>query len=655
MKKRKTFDVRALSVVLSLLMVLSVIAFPTMKAKAEEPGKTLDDFVERCYTVTLDRPSDAPGFADWKDQLLNGRAVGIEIAYGFLFSKEYTAKNKSNEDYVTDLYMLFMGRTPDEEGYKDWVGQLNNGKSRLEVYAGFANSLEFYNLCTEYGITAGRYVPGYDRTTINNVNLFVERLYKTCLGRIGDREGQKNWVEKLITKQISGTECARSFIQSTEYVNKGLYDDNYVKNLYLAMMGRPYDDDGFNNWMDALSNGMTRDEVFAGFANSAEFANLCAKYHIEKGSYTAKDVSKSDITPKPSKWYRTSRIDYNNGDYAIVKYVDFNTEISRIRYDQNGNKLGYDYRDETMSNGDYYYGEREYDDEGNLSYEYYYKTTYNSDKSVRTEYSYTDEWLNLFYYDVYNDVEYTYTGPEETYTSYHPVSGTFYDADGNIIGSAVYQYYSDNREKSMKQYYDNGKLSNEYEYEYYDKKGYEYQYIKKYVETNYNYDGTVDTKRIEEYDENDNLIKETTYFGNELNEYKIFDYDSNGNMIKSTCYTSTNKVAYYTDFKYDYYGNKIKETNYNWGVLTDYSDLKYDANNNLLEIHTYDNYNNLVWYSGYDYNAKGTVTRHYYHDGIAFYENKYELDENDYITKLTKSKDGSVYYWEKYTYEPCPE
>ena len=97
MKIRKTFDVRVLSVILSLLMVLSVISLPTLKAKAEEPVNTVDAFVERCYTVTLDRGSDPDGFADWKGQLLNGKAVGIEVAYGFLFSPEYTKKNKSNE------------------------------------------------------------------------------------------------------------------------------------------------------------------------------------------------------------------------------------------------------------------------------------------------------------------------------------------------------------------------------------------------------------------------------------------------------------------------------------------------------------------------------------------------------------------------------
>jgi hypothetical protein len=285
--RRKLFSV--ISVVLSLLMVISVISFPTLNANADGSAGTLDDFVERCYTVTLDRPSDPPGFADWKDQLLNGKAVGIEIAYGFLFSREYVAKNKDNDAYLKDLYMLFMGREPDESGYNDWMNKLNSGVSRLEVFAGFANSTEFYNICDSYGITAGRYVMGYDRKTINNVNLYVERMYKICLGRIGDKDGQKDWVEKLIKKEISGSECARSFIFSQEYINKGLSDEDFVENLYLAMFGRPSDADGKYNWLFALKNGMTRDEVFAGFANSIEFDNICKAYGINRGSYTAKD------------------------------------------------------------------------------------------------------------------------------------------------------------------------------------------------------------------------------------------------------------------------------------------------------------------------------------------------------------------------------
>lgn len=282
----KKFTNKSLCFILSILMVFSVIMLPSFKSKAEVV--TIDDFVERCYTVTLGRGSDADGFEYWKNQLLNGESVGENIAYGFLFSPEYLEKNKSPEDYVTDLYHLFMGREPDEDGYNYWLNQLEEGKSREEIFAGFANSREFYEICDSYGITAGWFVVGSDRNQVNNVNRFVERLYKICLGRRGDLGGQKNWVEKLIKKEITGSECARSFVQSPEYEKNGLSDDDYVENLYLCMMGRASDEAGKEYWIRAIRvEDRTRDQVFEGFANSEEFENICNTYNIEKGTYTA--------------------------------------------------------------------------------------------------------------------------------------------------------------------------------------------------------------------------------------------------------------------------------------------------------------------------------------------------------------------------------
>ena len=317
---------RAFSFVLSFLMILSMISFPILKVKA---AGGIDDFVERCYTVTLDRGSDPDGFADWKGQLTGGKSVGVNIAYGFLFSKEYANKNKSNEDYVKDLYMLFMGRTPDEDGFNDWVGQLNSGKSRVEVFAGFANSQEFYNICDGYGITAGRFVIGYDRNQVNNVNLFVERLYKVCFNRRGDKDGQRDWVEKLLKKEITGSECARSFIFSQEYINLGLSDEEYVKNLYIAFMGREYDEGGYNNWMTGLKNGMTRDEVFAGFANSAEFDTICKGYGINRGAYTAKD--KGTYNPDKAVPYTPDTPDTPETPEHTHNFNKKNTDIKYLK------------------------------------------------------------------------------------------------------------------------------------------------------------------------------------------------------------------------------------------------------------------------------------------------------------------------------------
>ena len=655
MKKKNSNSMKVLSVVLSLLMVLSVISLPTLKAKAEEPVNTVDAFVERCYTVTLDRGSDPDGFADWKGQLLNGKAVGIEVAYGFLFSPEYTNKNKSNEDYVKDLYMLFLGRTPDEAGFNDWVGQLNEGKSRLDVYAGFANSVEFYNICTECGITAGRYVKGYDRATNNNVNLFVERLYKTCLGRVGDREGQKNWVEKLITKQISGTECARSFIFSQEYINKGLYDWNYVENLYLAMMGRPSDPEGKENWVNALENGKTRDEVFAGFANSAEFAGICAKYKIDKGSYTAKDIGQpNEPVEEETVSQRVSRVDYNNGQYVLYTYGSDGEEISEVRYKKNGTKLRYDYRDEPFNNGlEIYYCETYYVD-GGLDYEFYQKTVYSSDKKTRKEYYYSDAWNTLESYDVYTDTEFSFECDGEIQTDFYPVKCISYDASNHKIGEKYYTYTSDHRLESCTEYF-SGKISCEEEYEYYDKKPYGvYAYPKKETRTYYNDDGTISWKDEYEYNENENITKETHYLDGGAFDSKIVNqYDSNGRLIKETTYDAPSHVEHYIIFDLDYYGNNIKKTYFNAsGKRETYTLRTYDANNHEIETICYDDGGTEMWRYEYEYDANGNKTREYYiENGGDEFEELYEYDENNDLKKHTKKYNGAEIFWEKYTYE----
>ena len=45
-----------------------------------------------------------------------------------------------------------LDREYDQAGLNDWVGQLNSGVGREQVFHGFAGSTEFHNLMAEYGV-----------------------------------------------------------------------------------------------------------------------------------------------------------------------------------------------------------------------------------------------------------------------------------------------------------------------------------------------------------------------------------------------------------------------------------------------------------------------------------------------------------------------
>ncbi len=122
----------------------------------------VEDFVTRFYQKVLNREPDTAGLQDWTNQLVSGTKSGADIAKGFIFSAEFTNRNTSNSDYLTILYQAFFNRDPDTSGFNSWIDKLDKGTSRESVLDGFLNSLEFSNLCADYGISP---------TTTNSSNL----------------------------------------------------------------------------------------------------------------------------------------------------------------------------------------------------------------------------------------------------------------------------------------------------------------------------------------------------------------------------------------------------------------------------------------------------------------------------------------------------
>lgn len=273
-----------------MVVILAVVS----QSLRADTNSGVEGFVERLYTIALNRDSEPEGKAFWVQQLKDKTMTGAEVAHGFFFSKEFIDADLSNGEYVTRLYQTFMDRQPEEEGFDFWTAGLFNGSlTRESTFQGFVESEEWHSICKEYGI-----VPG----SRSEVKYFVYHLYYTALDRFGDEEGVNYWTDQLYQKKMSGIDVAFAFFNSPEYLTLDIDDERFIRLTYcLFFDNREADDEGFNYWLNKLKTGTTRAELFYGFAYSDEYAETCLKYGI-KASFTVQPKSSGDkSTPAPTQ------------------------------------------------------------------------------------------------------------------------------------------------------------------------------------------------------------------------------------------------------------------------------------------------------------------------------------------------------------------
>lgn len=237
-------------------------------------------FVSRLYEKVLGRTADETGIGTWVPALCERDITGAAAAQGFFFSEELLAKNLSNEDFVELLYVVLMDRASDPVGKAQWVGYLDGGTSRLGVFRGFAESVEFTNICTAYGIERGNAEGVAGRDLNPGLTAFVARLYTQALGRSYD-DSIDMWCTLINNGEWSINRVStEGFFDSAEFVNKGLNDEEYVKVLYNTFLGREADGGGLAFWVEQLQAGMSRTEVLSGFSESVEFAGIKAGFGL---------------------------------------------------------------------------------------------------------------------------------------------------------------------------------------------------------------------------------------------------------------------------------------------------------------------------------------------------------------------------------------
>jgi len=246
--------------------------------------QVMQDFVTRCYINVLDREPEAAGFDYWVNLLVTRQLYGSQVAYGFLFSPEALSRNFSNSEFINRLYLLILDRQCSDSELAYWVNRLDAGDSREQIFAGFVNSTEYSNLCSDYGYDSGHYVPGYDMQAQGGVNDFVARLYVVALGRDGSSSERSYHIEGLVNGSFTGAAVIESFLNGPEYTSANNSNTSFIRDLYLICLNREADSTGLNDWLTRMNNGATRIEVIRGFVGSDEFATLCGNCGITIGS-----------------------------------------------------------------------------------------------------------------------------------------------------------------------------------------------------------------------------------------------------------------------------------------------------------------------------------------------------------------------------------
>ncbi len=141
-------------------------------------------------------------------------------------------------------------------------------------------------------------VPFENSTSDYNLSMFVQDnkdlvtkmalLYEAALDRTPDQAGLNYFVGNIREGQTL-TQIARSFYDSDEFRDgfpenedgtPKFDNETYINQLYLNVLNREADQDGYDYWLDRLADGMLQEEILVSFAESQENRTNAADWTV---------------------------------------------------------------------------------------------------------------------------------------------------------------------------------------------------------------------------------------------------------------------------------------------------------------------------------------------------------------------------------------
>lgn len=183
------------------------------------------------------------------------------------------------------------------------AGALNNMfVFKIPVYQNMPTSA-----CPEPGSSQPVQPPDITPEQEEQLKAFIVRLYVNVLSRQSYSSSEVDyWYQKLVSKESTGADVAWGFFFSNEFKEKGLSAGEYVDVLYQVMFDRIGAGNERKYWTDKLEIGMSREYVYAGFANSDEFMRVCNDYGVNRGTinWTAYRDQNEGVTAFVTRLYK---------------------------------------------------------------------------------------------------------------------------------------------------------------------------------------------------------------------------------------------------------------------------------------------------------------------------------------------------------------
>lgn len=125
-------------------------------------------------------------------------------------------------------------------------------------------------------------VPFYTEEQLRamSVQNFVEGMYLTVLNRQFDAQGRDSWVSLILEQGGTATAVSIGFLESPEFTSKNLSNEEFVATCYRVFCNRAATAAETAQWVAQLEGGATRDSVIRQFAQSPEWASICAFFKV---------------------------------------------------------------------------------------------------------------------------------------------------------------------------------------------------------------------------------------------------------------------------------------------------------------------------------------------------------------------------------------